>query len=291
MNDLKEILDLIMEIANKDISNSEKHKLLSELWTNYYKLANKLNIELDDNISLLLENVSFIIKQDSIKKEINCELLNKTIEKIKNNCGITEDETINLLNWTIENTKSNLSTILNQLGKEVESDSLASFCEVAQALTLMPLENIGIKVTKNNASNCFDYPYNHAFGTATFDIIENGNIVKKTYLIDATYRQFFTTSRCNEGMYYKKDSIAPDPGYFVNEEFAKELLKNGYIELNETTAKLYGLPFYKSSLPMNSNIEELDYYNNIIYGFSMYLANPTDIEGFNLDFPKNKSRD
>lgn len=291
MDDLKEILNLIIEIADKDMNNSEKHKLLSKLWTNYYKLANKLNIKIDDSISLLLENASFIIKQDSIKKEINYELLNRTIKKIMNNCGITEDEAINLLNWTIENTKSNLSTVLKQLGKDVESDSLSGFCEVSQALTLMPLENIGIKVTKNSASNCFNYPYNHAFGTATFKIIKNGITIEKTYLIDATYRQFFTTSRWNEGMYYKKDSIAPDPGYFANEEFAKDLLKNGYVELNETTAKLYGSTFYKSSLPINSNLEELDYYDNIIHDFSMYLANPTDIEGFNLNFPKNKSRD
>ena len=291
MEELNQMLSLIMEIADKDIDNDQKHKLISELWTNYYKLASLLNVELDENVSLLLENSSFIVKQDSIKKEIDYELLNETIKKIKNNWGIAEEEAINLLNWTIENTKSNLSTILNQLGRDVESDSLSGFCEVAQALTLMPLENIGIKVTKNNATDCFEYPHNHAFGTATFNIIEDNNLVEKTYLIDATYRQFFTTSRCNTGLYYKKNGSSPDPGYFANEKFARNLLKNGYIELNEITAKLYGLPFYKSSLSINSDAIDIDYYNNIINGVSIYLATPSDIEDFNIDFPKNKSRD
>lgn len=290
MEELKNLLNLIIDVANKDISDSEKHKLLSDLWTRYYKLSNKLNIELDEeyNVSLLLEQSSFIIKQNSIKKEIDYDLLDKSIQRIKNNEGISENEAINILNWTVENTKDNLSTILKYLGKDVESDSLASFCEIAQATTLIPLEKIGIKVTKNKASDSFRYPYNHAFGTASFNIIENDKIIEKNYLIDTTYRQFFTTVKCNEGIYYKKDSIAPDPGYFANEEFARKLLMNGYIELNQKTAELYGLPFYKSSLPLNSEYEDIDFYNNIINKSCNYSANQTDIENFNLDFPTSK---
>lgn len=290
MEELKNLLNLIIDIANKDMSDIEKHKLLSDLWTKYYKLSNKLNIELDEeyNLSLLLEQSSFIVKQNSIKKEIDYDLLDESIQRIKNNNGISEHEAINILNWTVENTKDNLSTILKYLGKDIESDSLASFCEVAQATTLIPLEKIGIKVTKNNASDSFKYPYNHAFGTASFNIIENDNIIEKTYLIDTTYRQFFTTVKCNEGMYYKKDSIAPDPGYFADEEFAKILLMNGYIELNQETAKLYGEPFYKSSLPLNSETFDIDFYNNIINKSGDYSANQTDIENFNLDLPNSK---
>ena len=290
MEELKNLLNLIIDVANKDISDNEKHKFLANLWTKYYKLSNKLNIELDEeyNVTLLLEQSSFIVKQNSIKKEIDYELLDKSIQKIKNNEAIKENEAINILNWTIENTKDNLSTILKYLGKNVESDSLASFCEVAQATTLIPLEKIGIKITKNNATASFNYPYNHAFGTASFNIIENNKIIKKIYLIDATYRQFFTTTKCNEGMYYKKDSIAPDPGYFANEEFAKILLMDGYIELNQETARLYGEPFYKSSLPLNSESFDIDFYNNIINKSGSYSANQTDIENFNLDFPTSK---
>lgn len=291
MEELKEILNSIIDVSSKNLDNKKKHNLLKELWTRYYKLANKLNIELIEeyNLSLILEQESFIVKQDSIKKGIDYELLNKSIEKIKNNCEISELEAINILNWSVENTKDNLSTVLKQLGKNVESDSLSSFCEISQAISLIPLENIGIKVTKNKASECFKYPYNHAFGTATFNIIENDEIIKKTYLIDITYRQFFTTVKCNEGMYYKKNSIAPDPGYFADENFARSLLKNGYVELNEQTAKLYGLPFYMASLPLLSIPEDIDFYKNIINIHGRYSANKSDLEGFNLESPKNKS--
>lgn len=287
MDELNEILNTLLKLENLEI-NEEKHNKMADLWTRYYKLSSMLNIkgENEELINIILENSSFIVKQDTVEKDINDDLLNETIKKIKNNCGISQLEAINLLNWTIMNTKNNLSPILRQLGKNVESDSLSGFCEVSQALTLMPLENIGLEVTKNNATNCFNYSGNHCFGTVTFNIEENN---KKVYLIDFTYRQFLKTSLCNEGIYYKDDHIAPDPGYFVDKDFAKELLKNGYVELNEKTAELYGLPFYKASVPLNTKIEELDYLNNIKNGISIYSANDTDLEGFNIDF-KNKSR-
>ena len=51
-----------------------------------------------------------------------------------------------------------------------------------------------------------------------FDKIKNGEkIEEKTFLIDTTYRQFFTSIRCNEGMYLNKSNEInrPDPGFFV----------------------------------------------------------------------------
>lgn len=290
MDELNEILNTLIKLENLEI-NEEKHIKMADLWTRYYKISNLLNIkgENEELINIILENSSFIVKQDTVEKDINYELLDETIKKIKNNCGISELEAINLLNWTISNAKNNLSPILRQLGKNIESDSLSGFCEVSQALTLMPLENIGLNVTKNNATNCFNYEGNHCFGTVTFNIEENSKTYKKSYLIDFTYRQFFKTTLCNEGIYYKAGHIAPDPGYFADKDFAKELLKNGYIELNEKTAELYGMPFYKASIPMNSKIKKLNYLNNIKNGISIYSANETDLEGFNIEF-KNKSR-
>jgi len=49
------------------------------------------------------------------------------------------------------------------------------------------------------------------------------------------------------------------------------------------------MPFYKASIPMNSKIKKLNYLNNIKNGISIYSANETDLEGFNIEF-KNKSR-
>ena len=156
MNELNKLLKNIMEVAEKNISNDDKHKIISELWTEYYKLSSELDIELEEelNINSLLETYSFVVKQDAIKKEIDYDLLFETKDKIKNNSGITEIEAINMLNWTVENTKENLSTVLSQLAKDPSSDTLAGFCQVSQSLTLKPLESIGVKVTKNNVTDC-----------------------------------------------------------------------------------------------------------------------------------------
>lgn len=95
-----------------------------------------------------------------------------------------------------------------------------------------------MKVTKNTARYCFDYPYNHAFGTVRFSIVENGKPVEKYFLIDTTYRQFFIKEKCSKIHYYLGDMIAPTIGYFIeDEEFAKTLMEDGFIELTPLTAK------------------------------------------------------
>lgn len=287
MEELKKLLNLILEVSNQNINNEEKHNLMANLWTKFYKLSNDLDIKLDEeyNVSLLVEQSSFILNQNLIKKDIDYNLLNESITKIENNTPILENEAINILNWTVLNAKENLKEILKCLGKDI-NDSLSGFCEITQAISLIPLENIGIKVTKNTAKDSFGYLYNHAFGTATFNIISNEKIIEKTYLIDISYKQFFSTSKCNYGYYYKKDAIAPDPGYFADKEFARKLLANGYIELNSETAIKYGKPFCESCR-IKSNI---NFYNNIINKGGNYSAKETDLEDFNLELPNYKSK-
>ena len=58
METLKELLNTIMNVYNEDLDNDKKHKLLSALWTRYYKLSEKLNIKLDEayNLYLIGEN-------------------------------------------------------------------------------------------------------------------------------------------------------------------------------------------------------------------------------------------
>lgn len=298
MEKLAKILNLILETSEKNIDNDEKHNLLSELWTKYYKLAKELNVSTNEayNINLITEENSFIVNQESVNNIMNYEMLSNSVDKIKNNIPLSLEEAKNILNWTVFNTKRNLSTILNSLNLDVNKCSLTGFCEVSQALSLMPLESIGLNVTKNRAQDCFEYPYNHVFGTVTFQISENSKTVNKTYLIDITYRQFFKTNKCNEGIYYIEDeygdNAVPDPGYFADKEFAKKLLKDGYIELTEETAKLYGLPFFKSSLDINNKEKKcnIDFYNNIMNNTFIYSAYDTDLEGFDFEFPHYKSR-
>ena len=304
METLKEILNAIMKVYNENLDNDKKHQLLSTLWTKYYKLSEKLNIKLDEayNLYLIGENESYIIYQEPERKEIDNKKLQIVLNhynEIKNNEfkeGLTSEEIKVLLDYSIENARK----AFDSLGINVKTNSLNGFCELGQALTIMPLENLGLEVTKNSATACFNYPFNHVFGTVTFPYQDNEKVIDKTYLIDSTYRQFFSTVRCNEGRYYTEEEntnlkVAPDPGYFITDiAFAKTLMKDGYIELTKENAKKYGEAFYKASITLK-NIEllqnnDIDYYSNIILNSEDYKVNKNELEGLNTSFPKSNSK-
>ena len=305
METLKEILNTIMEVYNEDLDNDKKHQLLSTLWTRYYKLSEKLNIKLDEayNLYLIGENESYIIYQEPERKRIDNKKLEIALNhynEIKNNGfkeGLTEEEIKILLDYSVENARKSFEN----LGINVKTNSLNGLCELGQALTIMPLENLGIEVTKNSATACFNYPFNHVFGTVTFPYQDNGRVIDETYLIDSTYRQFFSTMRCNEGRYYTEEEntnlkVAPEPGYFITDiDFAKTLMKDGYIELTKDNAKKYGEAFYKASIPLKElykldTKDNKDYYSLILLDNADYIVRKSELEGLNLEFPKTSNK-
>ena len=293
MKELYEILKEIQESYNYNGSQTDKSNLIRKLWTKYYILSNKLNIKLDEayNLYLLGENESYIIDAIPTKKNINNQELQEALNNYYHNNYLTHKEVKLILDSVINFTWSSLEL----LGINLDNNSLNGYCELAQALSILPLETIGLKNTKNSASECFKYPFNHKFGTVTFTEKNNDKIEEKTYLIDPTYRQFFTSIRCNEGRYYTKEEntnkIAnPDPGYFIEDiSFAKELITNGYIELTKENSIKYGEPFYLSSLPQNklNNKTNIDYYKNIITSTEKYTISRDEIEEFNYNYLNN----
>lgn len=290
---LNNILLGIMDVYNEVLPNDKKHQVLSDLWTKYYKLSEKTGIKLDFAYQLYLigESESYIINQEPERFVVDKDELNIAINHLEEN-SLTLEEIEILLQASVENARSNFAN----LGIDVKTNSLNGFCELGQALTLMPLENLGLKVTKNSAKKSFSYPFNHAFGTATFPY--NGDEI--TYLIDSTYRQFFTTNRCNEGRYYQEEEntglkVAPDPGYFMEDEtFARNLMRNGYVPLTRENAKKYGEAFYKASIPLekkeNLNSSNINYYENIINSNEDYKVDKEELEGLNLKFKYNNRK-
>ena len=140
------------------------------------------------------------------------------------------------------------------------NDSLTGACAYSQMLTLIAFIKAGIKNTVNNTSYFTEQGIRHAFGTITFPIEKDGSVIEKQYLVDVTYRQFFTTVRCNEGRYYSASipgEVGPDPGYYMinyydGKEIARELLKKGYIELTPEVLKKYACSFIAGKLNINN---------------------------------------
>lgn len=300
MEQVKEILQELINLYNTNKSNDEKHKIGSLLWTQYYQLCKENHIESLDgyNLSLILESESYIINQEPIRKEINNVKLNSAINHLMNvqennklglDDGISMEEAYTILDWTVENTRLNFQ----KMGVDVMNSSLNGFCEIGQATTLMPLEELGLNVTKNTAKASFNYLFNHCFGTVIFPILKNDRKDDIPFLIDTTYRQFFTTVRCNKGRYYIKEEntgmeTAPDPGYFISDiNFAKELMANGYVQLTNDNAKIYGESFYLASLSEKQERKDIhyDYYSSILNHSSNYKAKDFELEGLNIKIP------
>lgn len=286
---LKKLLNEIVEVYESSLENDAIYSKVSRLWEEYYKYKEENNIDFDGdyNISLMYENTCYSIDQKPLLILPDIGLYQAAIKKLQEVLdkqqsdiisGISKEEAHIILDFIICSTRLNF----NKLGIDVEHNSCNGFCEIGQYLSLKPLEKIGIPITKNTATDCFDYQNNHCFGTVMLPIQTDNGVQNIIYLIDTTYRQFFTSTRCHKGMYYNQNNGGkPDPGYFVNDiNFVKNLMKYGYFELTEETAKLYGEPFTKAS----NNIEKcksINYYNNILSNNREYSLSNFEQDEFN----------
>lgn len=289
-------VDAIMDIAKSKVDDKEKRNILSGLLAKYYKYCYDNGIENCDsevydkgfndlgNYSYIFECRPDIFNVDEAK---TLNAVNHLKEALENNRGISEEEAKQLLDWSVQKAR----TILDKdcyFG--IMEDSLEGLCGISQMLTLAPFLEIGAKVTINNAYKFGDKVGNHAFGTVSFPIEKEGRIIEKQYLIDASYRQFFTTARCNYGRYYDLNKTSgPDAGYYVNrfpngDVVAKQILEKGYTELTDEALEMYGGSFLMSRLNINTKDDSVSINTEIL----REIVNTKQVE---LDFDKDEIKE
>lgn len=219
----------------------------------------------------------YIIESKPVRTVIDDNSLIQVTEHINNGCedGLTEFEIKTLLDWIVENTRQNIE---KYTGQDITDDDLMGLCGFAQTSSLTPLEN-HFKETYNSTLD-FEYvieDLKHSFGTITFPLKAKTGTIKKQYLIDITYRQFFKRIMCENPTYRLDGTFEMDPGYFMCNKnrktkesinLSKQLLKKGYIELTDENLKLYIDSFIYSSI----------YRTNQDYLY--------DIRNLNIDFYK-----
>ena len=293
MEELEKVLDEIEKTYDTMIESSEKHKRLESLWTSYYQILKREKIESSRGYQLYLigENESFITEARYKIPNLDKEKLNIVLEKVGDNATNFTEEEIHLL---LDRVVSYVRGMIRGFGISVEENSLNGFCEIGQVLTIMPFEEKKFKVTKNTANHSFGYPWNHAFGTVTCTVEKDNQQVEKTYLIDITYLQFFTSTRCNEGRYDALEEntmmpTSPDPGYFLitkkEKRFAQELIEKGYVELTEEHATIYADGFRKASLlkeERDTVLPEIDAKRQILETSIDYVFNSEELKDFDI---------
>ena len=103
------------------------------------------------------------------------------------------------------------------------------------------------------AQNVFSPKIGHYFTIIHFATTEG----MKSYIIDTTYRQFCLLSTCNINRIYHYDPII-SPGFFISDiNVIKELLYNGFIEVNEHTSKVYGDSFVLANQVSKDTIKQV----------------------------------
>lgn len=259
--DLKNKIKVYTMMYFSSSNDIEKQHILEGLYGFYdllYYIKCKANenttYSLDDDIEKLPD--IFVIDQKPKRFDIDESLLSDL--DIEN--GLTEEQAQELLKLIVNNTRDNLNNSSSYKDDDVyENDSLLGACGFSQFSSLYPLQKLGLHITINNIwdiGGCL-----HAYGTVVIPINNNGNIVPKRYLIDCTYRQFFTipfnvVSRYKKFLLKYTDKVpnrktlsTPHPGFFIVDDveesnFARELLQNGFVEASMENLKKYFKPFY-----------------------------------------------
>ena len=313
---LNQILDSIEKYYYSNIDSHNRSLIIADKWSDYFTLASKYNIDIPRayDLFLLCENTNFIVDASNTIYEVSNNevseivlILKDVLERRNNgeNIGISLDQADLLLKYAVSNTRKQIASF----GIDVVNSSLNGFCDLAQISTLLPFENLGVSVTKNSIEEVFNSVNHHVFGTVTFPISNNGIVEDITFLVDPTYRQFFTSIRCNEGRYYMSlednNILGPDPGYFMDTNdkinFSKELINKGFIILNSENAKIYGDAFSYSNvslskLPEHSLIIDntpgsyyIDKINNTSKDYSLDISDLEDYAFITNFLDKNKS--
>ena len=275
-NDISSILiflkDKIKEDTRKyfDTDNYQLQEKIKKDLSRYYNLIYYYQAKQNglrrayvlDNELEKLSNI-YMVEQTPERFEVDENLLSE----INVTEGLTMEQALELLKWTVNNTRDNLMIEgKNRTGvaEDVYGNScLDGACGFSQFSTLYPLQELGLEVTINNIGDMCGV--RHAYGTVVIPINIEGKITKKRFLLDCTYRQFFTLPFNVVARYL---SGSPSAGFFVTQndeqiEFAKELLKNGFVEASLENMKKYIRPFFYSSTLVDNIYDMEQKFNEI----------------------------
>ena len=285
-----------LRLLKKAIKNGNKNEI-EEAYIAYKKFTHDNNLK-DEFQYEELVGAKYILDVTLERIYVETESVglasNRLREAIANNAdslvdGVSLEEADLLLKWVIQNA-------INAAADDIEtiSDYALSYNSYfVQSVMVFPFMNAKLPYTINNTKHFAEGVEDHPFITASIPIKLDGRVVMKRYLIDPTYKQYFTANKCNIGVLI--DGNVPDPGYFIckapnGTAFATELLKNGYIELTNANANLYGYGFTATtSFSYESSPEKLgERYIQIMDECQdelVYQADNIDFIGLNCAFP------
>lgn len=214
--------------------------------------------------------------------------------------GISKDEAEKLLQWVVQAARNVLKEYSTDSFKD---ESLLGWCGFGQALTGTTLQELGLEPNILNANPHIGADTGrHAFLTVEVPVIqENKEIKNNPYLVDTTFRQFFLRNEVttSQGAFIKDkrfgNRVAPLAGYWLlqmpgGEKLAEQLLSQGFMELTEENARLYGDAFVLEET-RRKNPTQVPKAKDLRTGISgkLYLKNLTQpLEQEEIDFDEEE---
>lgn len=277
---LEECQNYIQKYQKEELTISEKvqnmlaHGMTPELVINHCLSANMdeqtknaivqyvlLNYQVNKNE--VDEAIHFMYTNDTLPliETFESNIINPILDKIALKNSLTEEEAGILIRWISSKTKEGLQIATCQAsGRDISWDNLFGACGVGQGISGLICQNLGLEITTNNIADTIS-DYRHAYLSVEIPI-ENSI---KTYIVDCTYRQFFTLWWLNP----KEKSVGINMQEDDNlKNFADHVLKNGYFELTKENweSYQYGSTGIKKNLSyeeikkiLKNNQDELDY--------------------------------
>lgn len=148
----------------------------------------------------------------------------------------TEEDCQQALRFIVHKTRENLNRY-----RDVATDPLEGNCCNSSGFVENICEDYGVKCDSFSLNQDLSPGNFHCFDVISFDL-PDGTV--NSYFVDCTYRQFFTYSQS----FFERIGLLLNEGcsigaYMLMDEertyMAEQILKNGYIEFNPETAKIY----------------------------------------------------
>lgn len=235
----KELNKISNEFKNK---NEEE---ICELMTKAYKIAKieEENIESVKKLNLIAQKLSFIRWSYIPDEYIICES-NFDYHVIQNSLKYKFENSEEFLKFIILLTrKIFMNKYINKIFNDINEIDLANSCEAFSELVKEVCEEYQIKcdIVKIDAgfskrSKIFQGHGYHYFNIVSFE--------GKRYIVDCSYRQFFSLRRNIPECLGVLDFDTLNLGYYmINSEekklIAEKIVKDGFVELTEETFKHY----------------------------------------------------
>lgn len=221
--------------------------------------------------------MKFIIYSKPKIVEYDKEIISNIENKLKNKEALFEEEVYKILDYICYVTRCKISD-------DIENDSFEHKDFEATSIINNYFKELNVIThncnTKLNIDS--DVTNNNFLIVEINTTIYNQNL-KIPYIIDVTFRQFFTTQKCTYDYQVIKHNIVirkQDPGYFISpydSEMISSFLSDGYALFDPDLAYCYGNAFLKTKInekiTFHLECNRFDYFDNFLKGSKFKLLN------------------